>query len=153
MWEGLASCCAWLQRKSETLRVDFSVAVFEADACRDQRMEDDSLEDWQGIQLGYSQTKWVTDRMVRHAAQSDCLFRFTGPFDCRPSCGSASAPGDTSRLLQGCLALGASPDLAWELDVVPVDYVADAVSALAWVMRQRGVSSSQHLNRSCSTLC
>ena len=30
-----------------------SVAVFEADACRDQRiLEDDSLEDWQGIQLG-----------------------------------------------------------------------------------------------------
>ena len=36
------------------------------------------------------------------------------------------------RLLRGCLELGMAPDLPWELDLVPVDYVADAVTALAW---------------------
>ena len=36
------------------------------------------------------------------------------------------------RLVRGCLALGLAPDLAMELDLVPVDYVAAAVGALAW---------------------
>ena len=118
-----------------------SVAVFEADACRDQQIvEDDSLEDWQGIQLGYSQTKWVTDRMVRHAAAAGLpVSVYRPPLIAGPSCGSAWHQGDLlQRLLQGCLALGASPDLAWELDVVPVDYVADAVSALAWTDEAEG---------------
>ena len=35
-------------------------------------------------------------------------------------------------MLQGCLALGKVPSLSWELDLVPVDYVANAVTALAW---------------------
>ncbi len=118
-----------------------SVAVFEADACRDQLIqEEDPLEDWQGIQLGYSQTKWVTDRMVRCASAAGLpVSIYRPPLIAGPSCGSAWHQGDLlQRLLQGCLALGASPDLAWELDVVPVDYVADAVSALAWSDEAKG---------------
>jgi thioester reductase-like protein len=112
-----------------------SVAVFEADAYRDQTIEEhDALEAWQGIHLGYSQTKWVTDRMVRRAADQGLpVVVYRPPLIAGPSCGSAWHQGDLlQRLLQGCLALGAAPDLAWELDVVPVDYVADAVTALAW---------------------
>lgn len=112
-----------------------SVAVFEADACRDQLIEEqDSLEAWQGIQLGYSQTKWVTDRMVRRAAEAGLpVTLYRPPLIAGSSCGSTWHEGDLlQRLLMGALAVGASPDLAWELDVVPVDYVADAVTALAW---------------------
>ncbi len=112
-----------------------SVAVFEADAYRDQVIaEADSLADWQGIQLGYSQTKWVTDRMVRRAGEAGLpVTIYRPPLIAGPSNGRFWHEGDLlQRLLQGCLALGASPDLAWELDVVPVDYVADAISALAW---------------------
>jgi thioester reductase-like protein len=36
------------------------------------------------------------------------------------------------RLVRGCLALGQAPDLAMELDLVPVDYVVAAIGALAW---------------------
>ena len=118
-----------------------SVAVFEADACRDQPIdEQDALEAWQGIYLGYSQTKWVTDRMVRRAAdQGLSVAVYRPPLIAGPSCGSAWHQGDLlQRLLQGCLALGAAPDLAWELDVVPVDFVADAVTALAWSQAATG---------------
>jgi thioester reductase-like protein len=48
------------------------------------------------------------------------------------------------RLLRGCLELGQAPDLAWELDLVPVDYVADAVTALAW--RADAVGRCFHLH-------
>ena len=118
-----------------------SVAVFEADAYRDQPIDEhDALEAWQGIHLGYSQTKWVTDRMVRRAAEQGLAVAvYRPPLIAGPSCGSAWHQGDLlQRLLQGCLALGAAPDLAWELDVVPVDYVADAVTALAWSQAATG---------------
>ena len=118
-----------------------SVAVFEADAYCDQLIaEDDSLADWQGIQLGYSQTKWVTDRMVRRAGEAGLpVTVYRPPLIAGPSNGRFWHEGDLlQRLLQGCLALGASPDLAWELDVVPVDYVADAISALAWSKSAKG---------------
>jgi thioester reductase-like protein len=118
-----------------------SVAVFEADAYRDQVIaEDDVLADWQGIQLGYSQTKWVTDRMVARAGEAGLpVTVYRPPLIAGPSNGRFWHEGDLlQRLLQGSLALGASPDLAWELDVVPVDYVADAVSALAWSEPAKG---------------
>ncbi len=118
-----------------------SVAVFEADACRDQLIkEQDPLEAWQGIQLGYSQTKWVTDRMVRRAAEAGLpVTLYRPPLIAGSSCGSTWHEGDLlQRLLMGALAIGASPDLAWELDVVPVDYVADAVTTLAWGEETQG---------------
>ena len=112
-----------------------SVAVFEADALRDQPIDEQTpLEAWQGIQLGYSQTKWVADRMVRRAAEAGLpVTVYRPPLIAGASCGSTWHEGDLlQRLLMGALAVGASPDLPWELDVVPVDYVADAVTALAW---------------------
>ncbi|MDC3009338.1 thioester reductase domain-containing protein [Synechococcus sp. AH-736-G20] len=112
-----------------------SVAVFEANALRDQPIDEQTpLEAWQGIQLGYSQTKWVADRMVRRAAEAGLpVTVYRPPLIAGASCGSTWHEGDLlQRLLMGALAVGASPDLPWELDVVPVDYVADAVTALAW---------------------
>ena len=132
-----------LATASSPLRFELisSVAVFEADAYRDQVIaEDDALADWQGIQLGYSQTKWVTDRMVARAGEAGLpVTVYRPPLIAGPSNGRFWHEGDLlQRLLQGSLALGASPDLAWELDVVPVDYVADAVSALAWSEPAKG---------------
>ena len=103
-----------------------SVAVFEADALRDQPIDEQTpLEAWQGIQLGYSQTKWVADRMVRRAAEAGLpVTVYRPPLIAGDSCGSTWHEGDLlQRLLMGALAVGASPDLSWELDVVPVDYV------------------------------
>ena len=119
-----------------------SVAVFEADACRDQRiLEDDSLEDWQGIQLGYSQTKWVTDRMVRNAAAAGLpVSVYRPPLIAGPSCGSAWHQGDLlQRLLQGCLALGLL--LIWLGWMVPIITSLMLCQLLPGQMRQRGVSS------------
>ncbi len=117
-----------------------SVAAFEADACRNREiLEDEPLLHWQGIHLGYSQTKWVSDRLVWQAGQSGLPVTIYRP----PLIGGNTRPDRDGRhhwqegnllqrLLQGCLQLGKVPDLEWELDAVPVDYVADAISALAW---------------------
>ena len=112
-----------------------SVAVFEAAAYRNQEVrEDDDVSAWRGIHVGYSQTKWVSERRVLAAAAAGLPVTVYRP----PLIGGHSRSGAwhqddlLHRLLRGCLALGMAPDLPWELDLVPVDYVADAVTALAW---------------------
>ena len=114
-----------------------SVAAFEADACRNREiLEHEPLLHWQGIHLGYSQTKWVSDRLVWEAGQAGLPVTIYRP----PLIGGNARPDRDGRhhwqegnllqrLLQGCLQLGKVPDLEWELDAVPVDYVADAQDA------------------------
>ncbi|MCF8142167.1 MAG: thioester reductase domain-containing protein [Cyanobium usitatum Tobar12.5m-G36] len=112
-----------------------SVAVFEAAAYRNRAvLESDDVSQWRGIHVGYSQTKWVSERLVLAAGAAGLPVTVYRP----PLIGGHSQTGAwheddlLHRLLRGCLALGMAPDLPWELDLVPVDYVADAVTALAW---------------------
>ncbi|MCP9941533.1 thioester reductase domain-containing protein [Cyanobium sp. ATX 6E8] len=112
-----------------------SVAAFEAAAYRNRAvLESDDVAEWRGIHVGYSQTKWVSERRVLAAGAAGLPVTVYRP----PLIGGHSQTGAwhqddlLHRLLRGCLALGMAPDLPWELDLVPVDYVADAVTALAW---------------------
>ena len=112
-----------------------SVAVFEAAAYRNRELkETDEVSAWRGIHVGYSQTKWVSERLVIAAGAAGLPVTVYRP----PLIGGHSQTGAwheddlLHRLLAGCLALGKAADLPWELDLVPVDYVADAVTALAW---------------------
>ena len=118
-----------------------SVAVYEARAYRDQELgEHDDLTEWRGIHIGYSQTKWVSERLVWAAGQAGLPVRIYRP----PLIAGHSRSGLwhqddlLHRLLRGCLELGLAPDIPWELDLVPVDYVADAVTALAWQPPEAG---------------
>ena len=112
-----------------------SVAVYEARAYRDRELlETDDLAEWRGIHIGYSQTKWVSERLVLAAGKAGLPVRIYRP----PLIAGHSRSGLwhhddlLHRLLRGCLDLGLAPDIEWELDLVPVDYVADAVTAMAW---------------------
>ncbi len=112
-----------------------SVSVFESEAYRNMEiLETDDVSAWEGIHIGYSQTKWVGERLILEAGKKGLPISIYRP----PLIGGHSVTGHwhegdlLQRLLQGCLALGKAPQLAWELDLVPVDYVADSVSALAW---------------------
>ncbi len=118
-----------------------SVSVFEAAAYRNRVIsEDDDLKDWHGIYIGYSQTKWVCERLVTKAGLSGLPITIYRP----PLIGGHSKTGHwhegdlLQRLLQGCLELGKAPRISWELDLVPVDYVSNAVSALAWSSEAKG---------------
>jgi thioester reductase-like protein len=112
-----------------------SVAVYEARAYRNrQLLENDDLAEWRGIQIGYSQTKWVSERLVLAAGRAGLPVRVYRP----PLIAGHSQSGLwhqddlLHRLLRGCLELGLAPAIDWELDLVPVDYVANAVTAMAW---------------------
>ncbi|MEB3235368.1 MAG: SDR family oxidoreductase, partial [Cyanobacteriota bacterium] len=112
-----------------------STSVYEAAAYRGQFIsETDDVAAWEGIHLGYSQTKWVSERLVLAAAAAGLpVTVYRPPLIGGHSRSGAWHEGDfLHRLVSGCLALGQAPDLAMELDLVPVDYVVAAIGALAW---------------------
>jgi thioester reductase-like protein len=112
-----------------------STSVYEATAYRGQELDEASdLSAWQGIHLGYSQSKWVSERLVWLAAHAGLPVRLYRP----PLIAGHSKSGAwheqdfLHRIVRGCLALRQAPALPMELDLVPVDYVVEAVGALAW---------------------
>jgi len=112
-----------------------STSVYEAAAYRGQAIsETDDVAAWEGIHLGYSQSKWVSERLVLAAAAAGLpVTIYRPPLIGGHSLSGAWHEGDfLHRLVRGCLALGQAPDLAMELDLVPVDYVVAAIGALAW---------------------
>ncbi|MCT0229662.1 thioester reductase domain-containing protein [Synechococcus sp. CS-1324] len=124
-----------------------STAVAEAAAYRDQViLESDDLSEWRGIVLGYSQTKWVSERLMLAAAARGLPVTVYRP----PLIGGHSRTGAWNaddyihRLVRGCLELGQTLDVMTELDLVPVDYVSDAVGVLAWKPEHAGAVF--HLN-------
>ena len=126
-----------------------STAVFEAAAYRGQALDETSdLAEWQGIHLGYSQTKWVSERLVWQAARLGLPVRIHRP----PLIAGHSQTGAwhdndfLHRLVRGCLALGVAPQLEMELDLVPVDYVTQAFGALAWAATPCGQADVLHLH-------
>lgn len=94
-----------------------------------------------GLHLGYAQSKWVAEQLVRQAGERGLpttIFRpslITGDRDS----GISNTSDLLSRLLKGVILMGAAPDLDWSVDGCPVDYVADAIVTLAQGCRQPGV--------------
>ena len=111
MWVGPHDAAVGDSESPLRLELISSVAVFEADALRDQPIDEETpLEAWQGIQLGYSQTKWVTDRMVRACGGAGLPVTVPPASDCWVLCGSTWHEGDLlQRLLMGALALVPPP--------------------------------------------
>jgi thioester reductase-like protein len=112
-----------------------SVAALEAKEYRDKELfEADDISAWEGIYNGYSQTKWASERLVINAGKRGLPVTVYRP----PLIGGHSRTGDWHkddllyRLFRGCLSLKMVVDLPWEIDMVPVDYVANAVTALGW---------------------
>jgi thioester reductase-like protein len=94
--------------------------------------EDVPLEESGALYVGYAQTKWVSERMVRHAADRGLPVSI-----CRPNVGSDSRSGafnasdHVNLLLKGCIQLGLAPDLDMTVAGAPVDYVGDSIVDLA----------------------
>jgi thioester reductase-like protein len=112
-----------------------SVAALEAKEYRDKELyETDDISAWEGIYNGYSQSKWASERLVINAGNQGLPMTVYRP----PLIGGHSRTGSWHkddliyRLFKGCLSLKMVIDLPWEIDIVPVDYVANAVTALGW---------------------
>ena len=92
----------------------------------------DTLTSLDGLHLGYAQSKCVAEALVRQAAERGVPATIVRPSlvtgDART--GRSNADDLTSRLIAGCIRMGAAPDLDWRMDCVPVDETASAIARL-----------------------
>jgi thioester reductase-like protein len=107
----------------------FSSREFEADLVT----EDQPLESSGPLVVGYAQSKWIAERMIRTAAGRGVPMTIH-----RINTGGHSQTGAFNRLdhltmmLKGCIEAGIAPEtMAVHLQPAPIDYVAAAVVAAA----------------------
>jgi thioester reductase-like protein len=111
-----------------------SVAVFESLAYAGKIVrEQDSFDHWEGIYLGYSQTKWVAEKLVKIARERGLPVTIHRP----PLIAGHSQTGVFNNddliclMLKGCIQMESFPDLDYMLDMSPVDYVSKAIVYLS----------------------
>ena len=98
-------------------------------------LESDNLEgSRQGLGTGYGQTKWVSERVIMEACR-----RGLNGIIVRPGyvmgdekSGVSNTDDFLVRMLKGCVQIGARPDIANTINMVPVTHVAHKVVAAAF---------------------
>ena len=120
--------------KTKPVHYVSSVAVFEDAAYAGKVVrEQDSFNHWQGIDLGYSQTKWVAEKLVKIAGERGLPVSIYRP----PLIAGHSKTGVSNNddficlMLKGCIQMGSFPDLDYLLDMSPVDYVSQSIVYLS----------------------
>lgn len=108
--------------------------------------EDDPLATLPERANGYSQTKWVAERLMRAARDrgADVTVHRPGFVGWHSATGVMNDKDFVSGMLTACLALGKAPDVVMTLDVAPVDYVVRAMAFLC--ARGDSAGKTYHLN-------
>jgi thioester reductase-like protein len=106
----------------------FSSAEFGLDVVR----EDEKLEHSGSLAVGYAQSKWVSEKLVRLAGGRGVPFGIyrpnTGP-DSRS--GAFNTNDYVSQMIRGCIALRSAPALDIPIAGAAIDYAARAIVHLA----------------------
>ena len=112
-----------------------SVAVFESSAYYGKRVtESEPVDRSEKIYLGYSQSKWVSEKLVTIARDRGlpvCIYRpplISG----HSQTGLWNTEGFLCRMIKGCIQMGSiMADLDLMLDLSPVDYNSQAIVYLS----------------------
>jgi thioester reductase-like protein len=93
---------------------------------------DDVSADVGGLHLAYAQSKCAAESLARAAASRGLpVSIFRSALISGDSVSGISNSADlVSSLIKGCIQIGAAPDLDWRLDLMPVDFVAEAMTQL-----------------------
>jgi thioester reductase-like protein len=97
-------------------------------------LEDDPFTEGVRARGAYSQSKWVAERLVVEARARGVpasIYRL-GTVTGHSTRGNSNDADFLSRLIRGCVHMGAAPDVTFTQDMTPVDYVAQAVVHLAF---------------------
>lgn len=112
-----------------------SYSVYDNPSHFDRRvLEADPLSSPDGYFLGYSETKWVAEKLVgitRQRGLQAAVYR-PGDITGTPKEGIWKLEDLISRALVGCIQLGFVPDMEANLHLTPVDYVADAIAHISF---------------------
>jgi amino acid adenylation domain-containing protein/thioester reductase-like protein len=111
--------------------------------------EQDSLNDSAIPADGYSQSKWVAERLVTTAQERGlpvCVYR-PGRISGHSQTGVFNPNDFLYKLIIGCVQLGSAPDEDIREDIVPVDYVSRAIVHLS--KHQESLGKAFHLVNPC----
>lgn len=109
---------------------------------------------WEAIKLGYAQSKWVAEKIVKKAHEAGIptkIFRL-GRISGHSITGVCQKNDFLWRMIKSCIQMGIGPKVDMPIDIVPVDNVADSIVKLA---RNREIRETVfHIfNKKPSTLC
>ena len=107
--------------------------------------EEDEIGPSAGIRVGYSQSKWVAERLV-HIARSRglpvCIYR-PGRIAGHSQTGVSNLGDFASRYIKGSIQISSVPNSDNDVDLTPVDYVSKAIAHLS---KQKGsIGKAFHL--------
>ena len=134
------------QNKTKPVHYVSSVAIFETAAYAGKvASEQDSFDHWQGICLGYSQTKWVAEKLVKIAGERGLPITIYRPplIAGHSKTGVSNTDDFISLMLKGCIQMGSFPDLDYLLDMSPVDYVSQSIVYLS--QQPKSIGRAFHL--------
>ena len=126
-----------------------STAVFDCHTSALERSivkESDFIESPTQMYLGYSQSKWVADKMMQTARNRGInvgIYR-PGLIGGHSKTGVANGDDIIWRILAGSIQMGYLPEIDLELDLTPVDYVSQNIVALS--MHDESNDRTFHLN-------
>lgn len=106
-----------------------SYSVYDTPDNRGKRVfEDDSLNTWRGFSLSYSETKWVSEKLVEIARTRGLAAVVYRPGDITGAANGIWEMDDmVSRLLVSTVQMQAVPWANYKFHMTPVDYVAKAL--------------------------
>ncbi len=134
-------------KKIKPLHYVSTDAVFDSSAYYGREvLESEPILYTEGIDLGYTQTKWVSEKLVTIARDRGLPVAIYRP----PLIAGDSLSGTwntddfTCRFLKGCIQMGSMPDMNCGLTLVPVDYVSGAIAHLS--QQPESLGQAFHLN-------
>ena len=109
--------------------------------------ESDFINCAEGIYLGYSQSKWVADKIMQIARDRGLTVYIYRPglIGGHSITGVANTNDVIWRIIKGSIQMGCMPEIDLELDLTPVDYVSQN---LVTISRQNINDTTFHLNHS-----
>jgi len=108
-------------------------------------MKEEGVPTWRGLDLGYTQSKWVAERLVRAAGSRGVpvsIYRPTVTYG-QAETGEGNSRDFLYRLIYSCGQLGFAPNVDWNLNLVPVDFVARGILELS--MNSESIGRVFHL--------
>lgn len=124
-----------------------TMAVFESPAYAGTEVDEAcDVRHCEGMEMGYSQSKWVAEQLVMEAGRRGLPVSVYRPplISGDGRAGLWNTDDFTCRFFKACVEMNAVPDLDLLLDLSPVDFVARAVVALS--LRPDAGGRNYHLN-------
>lgn len=139
------------QGRAKSVHYVSTVSVFDPGNLPAERLirEDDEIDPSADLQDGYSQSKWVAERLVQLAGRRGLpvsIYR-PGAVSGDSQTGAWKTDDFVCRMIKGCILLGKVPDSGILLDLVPVDYVSRALVTLS--LQRRSFGKTFHLVNPC----